>query len=161
MLKEKIPFGPLVILASVALTTPAAYSQSPAADCDDATGRCSVTTRLETENDGLFATVTLQIGRDGAQPVLMATVPLGIAARPGVRIVAQPASDAFLLAVDACFPDGCRVSAELQPDDLSRLLGAQALSLQFIAFTDGQTLAADLPAASLADPLRAAGVTLP
>ncbi len=116
---------------------------------------------MQTEDDQLFGTLTMQIGQDGSQPVLFAVAPLGIAARPGVRIVVQPTMAEIGLPVDVCYPDGCRASADLSDTQLGQLAAAETLSVQFITFSDGTTLAADIPANSLIAPLVSAGVVLP
>ena len=137
-----------------------ARSQEAAA-CDATTDRCSSMARLMTEADETFATVTLQIDRSGANPILLVTAPLGIAARPGARLILEPGSAEIPLPLDVCFPDGCRASAELSAAQLSQLAEARSLSVQFIPFSSGETVAGDLGSEDLTAPLRQAGVTLP
>lgn len=157
MIRSEIPALGLACLIAAAIP---AHAQE-AATCDGATNRCTSLVRLVGEGEQTFAAVSLQADRTGAEPVLFVTAPLGIAARPGVRIVASPGAAEIALPLDVCFPDGCRASAELTAEQLAALAGAESLSVQFIPFSGTETLGADLEAARLVDPLKAAGVTLP
>ena len=146
--------------ALVMMLGAAAWAQTPAT-CDDASNRCTSTARLVTEGDAPFATISLQVSRTGADPVLYVVAPLGIAARPGVRIVVNPGAVEIALPLDVCFPDGCRASTELTQDQLSRLVTAQDLSIQFIPFSSEETVAGEVAASALVDPLTRSGVSLP
>ncbi len=142
------------------LAATCAQAQDPAT-CDAGTDRCTSLVRLVAEGDQTFATVSLQIGKSGTGPVLFVIAPLGIAARPGVRIIANPGAAEIALPLDVCFPDGCRASAELSGEQLSQVTGAQTLSVQFIPFSSTDTVAGDIATAELVAPLRQAGVSLP
>ncbi|WP_265501127.1 invasion associated locus B family protein [Paracoccus beibuensis] len=132
-----------------------------AATCDAVTNRCTSMVRLVAEENRTFATLSLQMEKSGADPVLFVTAPLGIAARPGVRVVIDPGAFEIPLPLDACFPDGCRASTELTALQMSQLSEARTLSVQFIPFSSSETVAGDLEAASLISPLKQAGITLP
>lgn len=152
-------------IATLALATllplPGLAQDSSAAECDEASGRCTASVRLVAEDGKGFGTIGLQIDKNGNAPVLFAATPLGIAVHPGVRIITQPGAQELPLAVDACFPDGCRATLELGAEQLAGLTAAETLSLQFIPFSSTETVSADLPAAGILTALRDAGVTLP
>lgn len=149
-------------LCIVGLLLAASSAQAQdAAICDAATNRCTGMARLVAEENKTFATVSLQIDRSGTDPVLLVTAPLGIAIRPGVRIVLNPGASEIPLPLDVCFPDGCRASTELSAMQMSQLGEAQTLSVQFIPFSSSETVAGDLEAADLITPLKQAGVNLP
>lgn len=155
------PFSIRVLgFAGLLLPAAAAHAQD-AATCDPATNRCTSLSRLVADGNKTFATVSLQIGKTGTEPVLFVTAPLGIAARPGVRIVANPGSVEIALPLDVCFPDGCRASTELTAGQLASLDAAQTLSVQFIPFSSTETVAGEMEGAGLTGPLKQAGVTLP
>ncbi|WP_207099751.1 invasion associated locus B family protein [Paracoccus shandongensis] len=147
-------------LAGLLLAVTGAQAQEPAT-CDPATDRCSGLVRLVAEGDQTFATVSLQVGKSRADAVLFVIAPLGIAARPGVRIVANPGAVEIPLPLDVCFPDGCRASADLSAEQLAQVTGAQTLSVQFIPFSSTETVSGELAVADLIAPLRQAGVNLP
>lgn len=155
---ENIVFGGLLAITLAGT----AYGQAlQAASCNAATDRCTSTTRLLADGNETFATVSLQVGKTGAEPVLYVVAPLGIAARPGVRVVLNPGATEIELPLDVCFPDGCRASTDLTADQLSQLSAAQDLSIQFIPFSSDETVAGELEAASVISPLTQAGVALP
>lgn len=152
----------LSALATLAMMAPAAMAQqtAPIAECATDTGRCVVSAQLRTDAGELFGTLGLQIGRDGSDPVAFALTPLGIATRPGVRIVTDNNGE-LSLGVDACFPDGCRATLVLSPEQLAQLTATSDMSLQFFPFGADKALSGDVTDANLAKALRDAGVTLP
>lgn len=155
------PTGRTVALLALCLLLSPGTARAQDATCDAAAGRCTGTARLVDGKGQVFATISLQTAPDGSEAVLAVTAPLGIAARPGVRVVTQPGAEAILLPIDVCFPDGCRASTDLAPDALAQMVAAQGLSIQFIPFSSTETVAAEMPAADLIAPLRQAGAALP
>lgn len=145
--------------ALAALTGGTALADTPAT-CDTSSGRCTVGTTMKTDDGKLFGTVMIEVDKDGADPVLVALTPLGIALRPGVRIVADGAAE-FPLVADACLPDGCRASATLSTEQLATLDAAKSLSLQFFVPGQDQPLAGDVPNPDLIAALKSAGAALP
>ena len=154
------PFHFLLLAAALAAPGIAAGEGAPTAECGAEADRCTVSAVLATDTGERFGTIGLQMGRDGSEPVAFALTPLGIAVQPGVRIVINGKDD-LPLAVDACFPDGCRATAALRPEQLAALAAAERLSLQFFAFGADKPLSGDLDAPGLGEAARAAGVTLP
>lgn len=132
------------------------------AQCDAETRRCTALVQMTTEDGSYFASLGLQLGQiNNSEPVLFATLPLGIAVRPGVRVVIHPSTLEVILTVDTCFPDGCRATAQLTEEELGLLVEADQLSLQFIPFGTTDTLSADLLPSSLTEQLIAVGVSIP
>lgn len=130
------------------------------AQCPDGGARCTVSVQLRTDTGELFGTMGLQISRDGGDPVAFALTPLGTAVRPGVRMVTDQSGE-LLLGVDACYPDGCRATLELSPEQLAQLAGAEQLSLQFFPLESDKAISGEVSNPGFADALRAAGVALP
>ena len=64
------------------------------------------------------------------------------------------------LAVDVCFPDGCRASAPLDAAQMSVLLSAPQADLQFFPFGAEAPVAAAVTLPDLRGSLSGAGVTL-
>ena len=147
--------APLLAMPAMALA-----QDGPDAECDEASGRCAAIAVLTSDSGERFGTVGIQIGKDGSDPFLVAIAPLGIAVAPGVRVVTDGSGD-HDLAVDACFPDGCRATMAIAPDDLAAISGAERWSLQFFPFGADKPLSADLDPKPLIEGLRGAGVTLP
>jgi invasion protein IalB len=132
------------------------------AQCDAETRRCTALIQMTTEDGSSFGSLGLQLGQiNNSEPVLFATLPLGIAVRPGVRVLTHPSAHEVMLAVDTCFPDGCRATAQLTEDELVLLVEADQLSLQFIPFGSKETLSAGLSTSSLMEQLITAGFSIP
>lgn len=151
-----LALAPLLLAAPVA----ALAQDGPTGECDPVTGRCVGVAVLNTEAGERFGTVGLQIGKDGSDPVLFAISPLGVAVQPGLRVVTDGAGD-HELAIDACFPDGCRATLALDGETATAVIKAARWSLQFFPFGADKPLSADLDPAPLIEALRAAGATLP
>ncbi|KGJ12969.1 hypothetical protein IX54_14165 [Paracoccus sanguinis] len=155
----------LLSFGACCLAAPAlAADPSPSTQCEGDAGRCTLTLPLsiaagKAGEQPVGAALGLQIGRSGEEPILFALAPLGTAVRPGLRVV-LPGPVEVPLAVDVCFPDGCRASAPLDAAQMSALLSAPQADLQFFPFGAEAPVAAAVTLPDLRGSLTGAGVTL-
>jgi len=140
------------VLVVVGMTAPAAAAESWATTCDEG-NRCTArVTVTDTKSGRVFASVGVQVGKDGAEPGLIVFAPLGVALKPGFRAVID--GQDFLVPFEVCYPDGCRAVAKFTPAELEVWLTAETASLQFFPFESDKAVAADLPLAGLREALK-------
>ncbi len=127
----------LMIASVCAGASPALAAEAWTVDCGGS-GRCTAVQTLVNADTGKpFASVGLQINKDGRSPVFFAIIPLGIAVRPGIRAIIGKTE--LLTQVDVCYPDGCRASLDLDEGQLAALLDGSKLDLQFFPYTTSDT----------------------
>jgi invasion protein IalB len=125
--------------------------------CNDA-GRCTALIAVaDAETGRALASVGLQVGKGGSEPVLIAFLPLGVALQPGFRAVIG--SRAFDGPYEVCFPDGCRLTMPLAEADLPLWLDGETVSLRFFPHGAERPVGVDAPLTGLRAAL--AGVLAP
>jgi len=140
------------VLVVVGMTAPAVAAETWTTTCGE-DGRCTArVTVSDTESGRVFASVGVQVGKDGAEPGLIVFAPLGVAVKPGFRAVIN--GQDFLVPFEVCYPDGCRAVAVITPAELEVWLTAETASLQFFPFESDKAVAADLPLAGLREALK-------
>jgi invasion protein IalB len=116
-------------------------------------GRCTALIAVaDAETGRTLASVGIQVGKGGSEPVLIAFLPLGVALQPGFRaVIGRRAFDA---PYEVCFPDGCRLTLPLTDADLPLWLDGEKVSLRFFPFGAERPVGVDAPLAGLRDALK-------
>ncbi len=117
--------------------------------CDEAGGHCTVQGLLVTPEGQRSGTLGLQVGRDGQDAVLFVTTPLGAALVPGVKLRASGRD--FDLRFDVCYPDGCRASLGLGPEDLAAFLDLESVDLLLFAYGEAEPAILAAPLSGLVE----------
>ena len=95
---------------------------------------CTIAARLVSVQEGrLLTSIAMTHDLRGEIPVLAIFTPLGMATRPGVRLLVDETRP-IPVEVDVCLPDGCRATLELDRLTFETILAAQALTVQYFAF---------------------------
>ena len=110
-------------------------------ECKDKVCRVSVEATGTAQNKR-FLTFTVLFDRDGSNPAIVMTTPLGTVLDAGARFVVG--SEELKLIYKVCFPDGCQAIAQLNAEQLTMLKGQAAGSARFFAHGKDQPLAADV-----------------
>ncbi len=141
--------SPVVAMAmALAAPLPAAAAGGWVTDCTEDGSRCTAMLALADAASGKpVASLGMQVGKGGAEPAMVAILPLGIEIRPGVRAVV--AGQGFEAPVEACFPDGCRAVAPIPREALDLWLDGTAASLQFFPYGADRPVAVEAPLAGL------------
>lgn len=126
--------------------------------CDDATSRCTSQAAVTTESGERVAVLGIQINKDGSGAVLYAATQLGVAVRPGVRMIG--AGFETTLQFDICLKDGCRASTDLDAATLKQVLALTKVDLQMFPFGADAALSVPVPLEGLTTEL-STQVTLP
>jgi len=95
---------------------------------------CTVAARQVSLDEGrLLVSIAMTHGLEGENPALAVFTPLGVATRPGVRLMVD---DRLPVAIemDVCLPDGCRATIEPAPEVFEAVVRARTLSVQYFAF---------------------------
>ena len=95
---------------------------------------CTVAARQVSLDEGrLLVSIAMTHGLEAENPALAVFTPLGVATRPGVRLVID--DDLPLpIAFDVCLPDGCRATIEPDAELFEAVVRARALTVQYFAF---------------------------
>ncbi len=111
--------------------------------------QCGISTSaLEAESRNPVLTMTILLRRDGSEPQLVATLPLGTALEPGAR--ANFGGISLHLKFKSCYPDGCRAHAILDADLLKTLAAESTLTFRYFAQSSERQIAINLPLDGLA-----------
>lgn len=149
---RRVPFvhGSLLALALTAAAGPGA-ADGWKTTCT-AERRCTALLVVaDTATKRILASIGLQVGAGGSDPVMIAFLPLGIALTPGFRAVIG--DKAFDAAYEVCYPDGCRATAPVAAGDLNLWLDGETVSLRFFPYGAEKPVAADTPLAGLRESL--------
>lgn len=158
MLASTLPRRTLAACVVVLIAPLAASAEGWIVNCDAATSLCTTQAVLETETGGLAATFGLQVGSDGAGPVVFVTTPLGVALDAGMRL--KTAGLDLPLVFEVCFPDGCRAKALLDDAAFANLLAQTEAEIQIFAYGKDKPSALAFSLAGLGASLEKS-VTLP
>jgi len=116
--------------------------------CDETNARCTALLAFSDQVSGkLIGSIGVQVGKGGAEPMIIAFMPLGVALDAGFRAVIDGKS--YQAPFQVCYPDGCRAVAPLPPEALAAWLAEPVLSFQFFPFSSDKPIAADVPLAGL------------
>lgn len=85
-----------------------------------------------TENGQLVATLSVLVARDGSTQGLSVAAPLGVAIKPGIRLVVGEAE--IDLPLEVCFPDGCRGTVEFSDQEFRGFLRESRVDVQYFPF---------------------------
>ena len=95
---------------------------------------CTIAARLVSVQEArLLASLAMTHDLRAEVPVLAIFTPLGMATRPGVRLLVDDRTP-IPLQVDVCLPDGCRATLEMTEETFDTILSARSLSIQYFAF---------------------------
>jgi invasion protein IalB len=88
------------------------------------------------------------------RPTGVATLPLGLALKPGVQILTKASAEPIRLEPEVCYPDGCRAVFNPTPDEQAALTGGDSYAISFFAYglPDRRT-SIEVPADGLAEAL--------
>lgn len=136
-----------LILALMTAVPTLAQDQDWKVTCNDSDRCTALLVVADAATKRTLASVGLQIGRGGTEPVMIALLPLGVDLRPGFRAVIG--DKAFDAPYEVCFPDGCRAIAPIATDDLDLWLDADSISLRFFPSGSDKPVAADTPVKGL------------
>lgn len=95
---------------------------------------CTVAARQVSLDEGrLLVSIAMTHGLEAENPALAVFTPLGVATRPGVRLMVDD-SLPVPIAFDVCLPDGCRATIEPDAGMFEAVVRARSLSVQYFAF---------------------------
>ena len=142
------PLAPALALLLVPSLAGADDTPRWSRDCDS-TGCLIAARTADPEQERLLATVILSHGPDFEEPLLVVFTPLGIAARPGVRVTLD-GETLFETVMEVCLPDGCRTAAPLSRADFDEFASAQTLEVRYFAYGNDVPLLVPFPVTGLA-----------
>lgn len=94
--------------------------------------RCGISIAVKDEpSDRRLLSLAVLVNKDGSDPAVVLTTPLGTALEPGARLLIGPQE--MKLTFKACFPDGCQAYRELSEDEHSVLRSASTVDALFFA----------------------------
>ncbi len=112
---------------------PVTEGEAPAWQVECVEGVCRASQSLKNQESGqLLATLTFVLEPDGAAGGFILDVPLGVALRPGVRLLFDD-NERELLA-DVCYPDGCRFTKRLVVPEFSSLIESNTIEVRYFAY---------------------------
>lgn len=152
LLKSLCAFG-------LALTPALALAQeADGVSCSTELNRCISQISLVATNGDRISTIGVQIGKDGTEPVLFATSPLGSALAAGIQVVIG--TQELILGYDVCLKDGCRATKALSADELALVRATKTAELRLMRYGNPTPLAMALDFSDVVNNLKDS-VTLP
>jgi invasion protein IalB len=142
-------------LCGVAFSVIPCLAMAEAADsvtCDTNLGRCVSQISLVATNGDRISTLGIQIGKDGTEPVVFATSPLGSALNAGIQIVIG--TQELRLAYDVCLQDGCRATKPLSAEEFALLRDATDAELRLMRYGNPTPLAMRVDFAAVVDKMK-------
>ena len=130
-----------LLISSGFFFLPETPAQAWTTDCQENRCGASVAVKDEVSNRKLLSFAVL-VNRDGSDPAVLLTTPLGTALEPGARIVAG--SQDIPLTFKACYPDGCQAYGELTEDQRSALSNATTVEARFFAQGNDKPYSAEI-----------------
>ena len=137
-MRKSITTAVLAAVASVLLTTGA---KAWTTECKDQRCGISINVNDEAKKQRLL-TLAILVNKDGTDPSLFMTAPLGLALEPGARLVIGTREIALKFKV--CYPDGCQAVASLTAADLADLRAAASVDTRFFVQGNEKPLSATI-----------------
>lgn len=112
--------------------------------CADDGSTCTMTITVRDEDLQIrAATLLASVVASDDTVVLGAIVPLGVALRPGLQMIAD--GKTIEAEYDACVVDGCRAIKPLTAEELSTALAASEVDVRYLARRDGRLISVPIP----------------
>lgn len=89
---------------------------------------------VSAETNQLALTASFHIVAGAERPTAVATIPLGVALRAGVRLRAPSLQEPIMLEPEVCYPDGCRVVFTPTPAQLAAITRDPSYTINFFSY---------------------------
>jgi len=142
----RLSIGLLCVAASVG--PGASHANAWTTECKERRCGISINVNDESQKQRLL-TLAMLVNKDGSDPAILLTTPLGAALEPGVRLIVGQRE--LGLKFKVCYPDGCQAHASLAPADLVEFRGAANIDVRFFVQNNDKPLSAKIDIAGLSE----------